>query len=226
MTLPLVSRHGARGDLGSLRTTVRQALELVALLCLPAAAGLAVLGVPVIGLIYEHGRFGAADTSAAAQALAGYALGLAGYAGIKVLAPTFYALGDARTPMAVSVLSIVTNYVLNWLLVRRLGFGHLGLALATSAVALGNFGLLYVILRRRIGGLGVARTTGRIVAATAVMAAVAWVLDAALLPSLPARAVLRYALRLGAVIPISVGVFWVACRALGVAVPRLPLRRA
>src|SRR5207249_3727142 len=82
------------------------ALELVALFCLPAAAGLALMGVPVIGLIYEHGRFASRDTAAAAQALAGYALGLAGYAGIKVLAPAFYALGDARTPMLVSVLSM------------------------------------------------------------------------------------------------------------------------
>src|SRR4029453_13323108 len=90
--LPLTPRHAARGDVDAMRTSIRQALELVALLCLPAAAGLAWFGVPVVGLIYEHGRFTAADTAAAAQALAGYAVGLAGYAGIKVLAPAFYAL--------------------------------------------------------------------------------------------------------------------------------------
>src|SRR5262249_59735082 len=89
-----------------------------------------------------------------AHALAGYAIGLAGYAGIKVLAPTFYALDDARVPALVSLLSIATNYLLNWMFVRKLGFGHVGLALATSAVALGNFALLYVILRRRIGRFG------------------------------------------------------------------------
>src|SRR5439155_1764642 len=165
----LVTRHGARGDTRAFRTTVGQALELVALLCLPAAAGLALMGVPVIGLIYEHGRFAPPDTDAAARALAGYALGLAGYAGIKVLAPAFYALDDARTPMRVSVLSMVTNYVLNWLFVRRLGFGHVGLALATSAVALGNFGILLVVLRRRVGGFGRAAAIGRIALATAVM---------------------------------------------------------
>src|SRR5881296_4760432 len=168
VTLPLVSRHGARGDTRAFRATVGQALELVALLCLPAAAGLALMGVPVIGLIYEHGRFAPPDTGAAAEALAGYALGLAGYAGIKVLAPAFYALGDARTPMLVSVVSIGVNYALNWMFVRRLGFGHLGLALATSAVALGNFALLYVVLRRRIGRFGGRSTIGRITLATAV----------------------------------------------------------
>src|SRR5262249_56299415 len=57
VTLPVVSRHGARGDAAALGGTVRQALDLVALFCLPAAAGLAILAVPVIGLTYEHGRF-------------------------------------------------------------------------------------------------------------------------------------------------------------------------
>src|SRR5213593_3803654 len=224
VTLPVVSRHGARGDTRALGGTVRQALELVALLCLPAAVGLGLLGVPVIGLIYEHGRFGAADTAAAAAALAGYAVGLAGYAGIKVLAPSFYALGDARTPMLVSVLSIGVNWVLNWIFVRRLGFGHLGLALATSAVALGNFALLYVFLRRRIGRFGGRSAFGRIAAATLVMAAVTWGVDRLVAGALPAAATLHHALRLVAVVPPSVAVFWGACHVFGVAVPRLRRR--
>src|SRR5947209_3577799 len=219
VTLPLVSRHGARGDTRAFRATVGQALELVALLCLPAAAGLALMGVPVIGLIYEHGRFASRDTAAAAQALAGYALGLAGYAGIKVLAPAFYALGDARTPMLVSVLSMATNYALNWLFVRRLGFGHVGLALATSAVALGNFGLLFVVLRRRVGGFGQAAATARIALATAVMVAVAWGVDRALAGALPAGRTLHHALRLAGVIPVAFAAFWAAWRSLAAAVP-------
>src|SRR5207253_796733 len=170
-------------------------LELVGLLCLPAAAGLALFAVPVIGLIYEHGRFTIADTTAAAQALAAYTAGLAGYAGIKVLAPAFYALDDARTPMLVSL------------------------------VALGNFGLLYVVLRRRIGPLG-GRLPGalaRIAVATAVMAAAAGGLDVLVAAHLPPAGALRHALRLAFAMPVAAGCFWATCRALGVAVP-LPRR--
>ncbi len=222
VTLTVVSRHGARGDYRALAATVGQALELVALFCLPAAVGLAVMGTPVIGVIYEHGRFTPRDTAAAAQALSGYAVGLAGYAGIKVLAPAFYALDDARTPMLVSLLSIGVNYGLNSIFVRRLGFGHLGLALATSAVALGNFGLLYVFLRRRIGRIGGWSAVGRIAVASAVMAGTAWGVDAGVVSVLTRRGALAYALRLAAVMPAAVAVFWGACRALGVALPRLP----
>jgi len=226
VALPAVSRHRARGDTAALARTVGQALELVALLCLPAAAGLAVFGVPIIGLVYEHGRFGPTDTTFAAQALAAYAVGLAGYAGIKVLAPAFYALDDTRVPMLVSVLSIVTNFVLNWTFVRVFGFGHVGLALSTSAVAIANCVLLYVILRRRVGPLGTraAAGFGRIVAATVIMIAAAAAVDAAVSPMLPAAATARHALRLLVALPVSAGVLWGAAYALGIPVPRLRRR--
>jgi len=223
VTLPLISRHAARGDADAMRTSIRQALELVALLCLPAAAGLAWFGVPVVGLIYEHGRFTAADTAASAQALAGYAVGLAGYAGIKVLAPAFFALNDATTPMRVSLLSVVVNFALNWLFVRVLGFGALGLALSTSAVALANFGILLVVLRHRLGPLGggMTATLVRIVVATALMVLAALAVDVTLAGWTPAHLapVLRHGLRVAVVLPAAVAAFWVACRLLGLSVP-------
>ena len=93
------------------------------------------------------------DTAMASRALVAYSVGLAGYANIKVLVPAFYALGDARTPALVSCGSILVNAGLNWLTIYWLGFGHEGLALATSAVAILNLLLLFFLLRRRIGGL-------------------------------------------------------------------------
>src|SRR5262245_5054523 len=226
VTLPVVSRHAARGDLDAMRASLRQALELVALLCVPAAAGLAWFGVPVIGLIYEHGRFTSADTAAAAQALAGYAVGLAGYAGIKVLAPAFYALDDVRTPMRVSVLSIAVNFALNWLFVRVLGFGAVGLALSTSAVALANCAILLVVLRRRLGplGEGLGGAIARIGLATVLMLVAALAADAAIAGWLPPPQVARHALRVAVVVPAAVVVFWAACHALGIAVPTLRRR--
>ncbi len=157
VALPAVSRSVAHDDMRGFNQTVTRALRLVFGLTIPAAMGLAVLAPQVIGLVYEHGRFGAHDTSMAAQALVAYSIGLAGYANIKVLVPAFYALGDARTPALVSCLSIVINATLNWVAIRQFGFGHAALALATSAVALLNFAVLLAVLTRRIGptaGLG------------------------------------------------------------------------
>ena len=67
------------------------------------------LGDPIISLIYQRGEFDAFDTNMTAWALAAYSLGLAGYAAIKVLSPAFYALDDAKTPMYISLASILVH---------------------------------------------------------------------------------------------------------------------
>jgi putative peptidoglycan lipid II flippase len=175
-TLPTISRAAARGDLAEFRKTLASSLGMVFLFCIPSAFGLAVLGEPIVSLIYERGHFTAVDTQQTAAALAFYAIGLTGYAAIKVLAPAFYALNDARTPMIVSGASMVINYVLNLLLVER--FGHRGLALATSGVALVNFLALFLLLRRkieRIEGRRILQSLWKIIAASAAMAAACWI---------------------------------------------------
>ncbi len=151
-TLPTLSRSTANPDYGEFRQTLAHSLALVFLLCIPSAVGLAVLAQPIVALVFEHGKFTAFDTAQTANALAAYAIGLAGYGAIKVLSPAFYALNDARTPMLISLGSIAVNYVMNSLLVRP--FGHVGLAFSTSAVALVNFLLLALFMRRRLGRLG------------------------------------------------------------------------
>ena len=116
-----------------------------------------------------------AEQGRTADALAFYAIGLAGYAAIKILAPAFYALGDARKPMLISLLSILINFILNWLLVEAMR--ERGLALSTSIVALLNFILLYLLIRRRIKGIEGRATlmaTAKIIAASIVMGGACW----------------------------------------------------
>jgi len=176
VALPSLARSAARGDLRAFRASLGEGLRVLSLLCLPAAAGLAICAEPIIAVIYQHGRFGPDDTHAAALALAAYALGLTGYATIKILAPAFYALNDARTPMNVSALSVAINLTSNWLAIHVLHLGHAGLALSTSVVALWNSALLLILLRRRTGAgsLGLRRVVARAAPATAVMASVCW----------------------------------------------------
>jgi putative peptidoglycan lipid II flippase len=152
-TLPSISRSAAAGRLDEFRTTLSHSLGMVLLLTLPASVGLVVLGKSIIGAVYQGGKFHLYDTEQTARALSCYAIGLAGYAAIKVLSPAFYALGDARTPMVVSLASILINYTAASTMIRFAGLGHAGLALSTSAVALFGFVVLFFILRARIGGI-------------------------------------------------------------------------
>lgn len=153
VTLPLVARNAALGDIPAFRSALAHAMRLVLLLTIPAAIGLIILANPIISVIYQHGRFTAESTQRTAEALRFYAIGLAGYSAVKVLAPAFYALDKRHLPMLVSLLSILLNFGLNWFLTLRLGWGHQGLALSTSLVAVTNFVLLYIMMRRYAAGL-------------------------------------------------------------------------
>src|SRR6185503_10097599 len=107
--LPPLARNAAAGRMEAFRGTLEQSLGMVLLLTIPSSVGLAVLGESMIGAIYQWGRFEAVDTHQTALALAGYSVGLVGYAATKLLAPAFYSLSDARTPMLVSIVSILVN---------------------------------------------------------------------------------------------------------------------
>jgi putative peptidoglycan lipid II flippase len=196
------------------------ALRMVAFLNVPSAVGLVVLSEPIIALIYQHGRFAPSDTAATAQALVCYAVGLYGYSAVKVFAPAFYALDEARVPVVGSVLGMASNVALNVALYPVLGYR--GVALGTSVAVMVNFAVLAVAWKRRHGGLGptgVGRQLARVIAASAVLGGVAWGVHAALRAAVPGHGLARLALR--ALVPIAVaGLAYLAAARL-LAVPEL-----
>jgi putative peptidoglycan lipid II flippase len=153
VSLPLLSKNIALGNRDEFRKNLARGIRLVFFLTIPASVGLWLLGEPIMSVIYEHGsKVTRHDIVESAHALRWYALGLAAYAGMKVLAPAFYALDLRKTPMMVSFFSIALNYGLNALFVS-MGMGHQGLAMSTGCVALTNFALLYWLMRRSIGSM-------------------------------------------------------------------------
>ena len=177
VTLPVISKSAATGNIKDFRSTLAYGMRLAFFLTVPSTVGLICLARPIIGVIYQHGRSTPYDTGQAGAALQFYALGLVAYSGIKVLAPAFYALDKRKTPMMVSFLSIAINLLLNWLFTFRLGFGHRGLALSTGFVALINFGVLYMLMRREVGLLETGlmlRSLAKIAVASALLGLVCW----------------------------------------------------
>lgn len=187
--IPVLSRLAAEGKITQFRDTISSSMNLVFLMTLPSACGLIVLGEPIVRLIYERGKFDATATSMTAIALAGYSIGLTGYAAIKILSPAFYALDDAKTPMIIAVVSIAINFLGSYFLREWLsgfgvtpatphGYGHVGVALATSIVALVNFFALALIMRKRVhrlNGRAIFASFIKIAAASAVLSAVCYV---------------------------------------------------
>jgi putative peptidoglycan lipid II flippase len=215
-TLPAISRSAALGRVDEFRATLTGSLRMALLLTIPSSVGLAVLGESMIGAVYQGGRFGAYDTHQTAVALTCYSVGLAGYAAIKLLAPAFYALDDAWTPMAVSLASIGLNLALAVGLARGARMGQAGLALATSLVALAGAAALATALRRRIEGIEgrrLALSAAKITLAAVAMGAVCRVSSVAVHAGVHGHRMPHLA-DLGVSIPLGVAVFYMLARAL------------
>ena len=186
--LPTLARLGSENNIDKFRSTLSNSIGLVFLLTIPSAFGLIVLGDPIISLIYERGSFTANDTHLVATALAAYSIGLAGYAAMKVLTPSYFALEDAKTPMYVSLGSIVVHIVLSYSLKeyfltvgvtedRPYGYGHAGVALATSIVATTNFLILLFLMKRKIKRVQAGKILSsfiKIVISSIIMSVVCW----------------------------------------------------
>lgn len=176
--LPSVARSAVASNFEEFRKTVSRSLSMVFLLTIPSSVVLILLGRPIIGAIYQSGRFQAYDTQQTALALACYSFGLLAYASVKILNPAFYALSNARIPMYASLLSIAINILLPLFLLNTLHFGFAALALTTSfAVTLESLAL-FECLRRKLGGIEgryLFDRFVRITAASLLMAlAIAW----------------------------------------------------
>ncbi|MEA3160374.1 MAG: putative peptidoglycan lipid flippase [Gammaproteobacteria bacterium] len=153
VTLPLLSRLVVAGRMDAFRSELARAMRWALLLTLPAMAGLMMLAEPIISVVYQHGKFNAYQAAQAAGALRYYAIGLAGYAALKVLVNAFYALDRRKTPMMVSFLAVGLNLLFNWIFTIRLGWGHRGLAFSTGCIATFNFLLLYLLMQFQLKGL-------------------------------------------------------------------------
>jgi putative peptidoglycan lipid II flippase len=150
--LPLMAEQAARRDITGLNETLNFALRLSCFVAVPAAVGLILLRVPITRVLFERGRFVPPDTEATAWALGLYAVGLPAFAGTRIAAQAFYALGDSRTPAKIAMWAVALNVVFALALMGPLEHG--GLALASSCASTGNLVGLLWLLRRRLGPLG------------------------------------------------------------------------
>jgi putative peptidoglycan lipid II flippase len=201
---PAISRMVAEQDFPRIRSTLASALGLMLFLNLPATVGLIVLARPIIELIFERGRFTAEDTINTAAALQLYAIGLIGYSIVRIISPTFYALGRSRVPVMVSAASVVVNITLNVTLVRLLGFR--GLALGTSITAIINASVQLFLLRREIHGIEgkrIATSFARVIVASVAMGAVSWITYELMLSVLPGTSLATQIVRLLVTIGMS-----------------------
>jgi putative peptidoglycan lipid II flippase len=134
------------------RATLCQGLSSLIFANLIATILLVVLAEPIVRLLFEHGeKFTAASTQRATFALVCLAPGLVAFSTVNVLARAFFALGDTKTPMKISLICLALNLILAGLLIVPLRQGGLGIANTLTSIV--NVGLLLFALRKKLKGL-------------------------------------------------------------------------
>lgn len=177
--LPTLSAQFALRKPDELRNSLAASLRGILLLAIPASLGLILLRQPITALMLQYGKFTEASTQLISWALLWYSAGLVGHSIVEIMARTFYAMHDTKTPVLVGAVAMGLNVAFsllfsNWF--ARIGWmPHGGLALANSLATGLEAATLWIVMRRRLGGLEgqhILRGTGQAVLAASVMAVV------------------------------------------------------
>ena len=203
--LPTFAAHFVADDLAGAREALVSSVTRLMFVMIPAAAGLVALAPEVTAVIYEGGKFDATSTVRVARALGVYALGLGFFGLQKSLIPWFQAQNDMKTPLRISVATVILNATLNVLAVTCLPveWRHVGLAASTVACAAVGCMLLVVAARIKNGSIGLGAAVppiARSLAAAVAMALLLWWLK-------PRFASFRPVLALALLVALGAGVY-------------------
>jgi len=149
--LPTFSVQALEDSYDNLKHTLSWGLRALFFIMLPASVAFMVLSGPIIWTLFGGGRFDLNSAGLTANALFFYSIGLFAYGATKIIQQCFFALKDTVTPTKISFLALIINIILNSILMFPMKIG--GLALATSISGINSFLILFVILRKRLGGL-------------------------------------------------------------------------
>jgi putative peptidoglycan lipid II flippase len=180
--LPTMSSLFVKKSMDKFKKLISSSIRNMFFLSMPASIGLMVLSRPIIKVIFERGEFTSYATTMTSSVLFFYTIGLVAYGGIKILVSAFYAMQDTITPVKVASIALLTNIVLNLILMIPLKAA--GLALATSISGFVNLSFLFTILEKKIGKLErkeILAPLLKITFASFVMGIVAYVLKMAII---------------------------------------------
>jgi putative peptidoglycan lipid II flippase len=183
--LPAMS--SALGDVAEVARHLRQRLDSglrqIAFFIVPSAMAFLALGGVITAVLFQTGRFSAANSSYVWAILAGSAVGLLAQTLGRLYSSAYYALRDTRTPLRFAIVRVILTTGLGYLcaipLPHWIGidpkWGVAGLTASAGAAGWVEFSLLRRTLNARIGRTGLPGSlVARLWLAAAVAAAAGW----------------------------------------------------
>ncbi len=160
--LPTFAKLTDPSDKPELIARIRQSLMISTASMIVLGALFVGLSEPLVSLFYQRGAFDNNAVELVAGILIAYGLGMPAYLGRDILVRVFYALGDGKTPLRISIAGIGLNILFDWFLVGGpspwgqqlpFNFGAPGLVLATTGINIISCAALLVNLNLRLKGL-------------------------------------------------------------------------
>lgn len=156
-----MSRQAAADNRDGVLSSLKNSIMLISLVALPVIAVGMSMSVDVVKMIYMRGNFTLESVNLTAGVLLFYLIGVLGFGFRDFMNRTFHSLQDTKTPFRVACLVVALNIALNLILRRYMGAR--GLALATSIASYCGLIAMFVLLRRRMGHLGMGSIAGELI---------------------------------------------------------------
>jgi putative peptidoglycan lipid II flippase len=210
---PILSQHAAQYRMDKLREDLVRGLKLVLFISVPASAGLVVLARPLTILLFQHGSFDDEAVRQTTDMVRMFGCAVWAYCTLLIVHRGFYAVGDRRSPLKISLISMGINLGLDVTLIWPMGGG--GLALATAVSSVVQCGLVLWLFDQRVGRLdwrGLMRSCAQIGAATIAMTIVCTIV-AILCP--PGHTWLQRLVSVAAPVAASLAIYFGLARAFG-----------
>lgn len=177
---PVLSESYSKNDMKEFMKSFSWSARRILFFMIPATVGIIVLRAQIVRLIYGIGNFNWDNTYWTTKALLFFAFGLVAQALIPLLVRAFYSIQDTKTPLYISVVTMVVNAVLSVSLpfIAPLQLGVAGIALAFSIAGIVNAVLLFIWLHGKVGALDpdhkIFESTSRLVLASLLMGLVTY----------------------------------------------------
>ena len=152
---PTLTEKYTLQKIGEFKQDVMRTLRQILFLILPTMMLYWLLRAQIVRLVLGAGQFGWEDTRFTVSVLAFLVFGMWAQAIIPLLARSFYALQDTKTPFFTSLLALTVNIIAALALIPY--YRVVGLAMAISLSGIINVFVLYWALQKRLGGLPIGK---------------------------------------------------------------------
>jgi putative peptidoglycan lipid II flippase len=158
---PTLAEHYTLQRIDEFKHNFIQTLRQILYLILPTTMLYWILRAQIVRLVLGSGQFGWEDTRFTVSVLAFLTIGMTAQAIIPLLARSFYALQDTKTPFFTSLITVVADVILALILIKYLKV--VGLAAAIAIAGTLNAGVLFALLNRRLKGFDLKILAGMLI---------------------------------------------------------------